>query len=104
MDRPAAVVRQKELRKGISMPTEQDKVDVWGQAVHEEYYILQSDPDERQNLIHTNADNLNKLKNVLSEYISKCSSRQGRGQDSENDEKMRLSPEELEDLRTLGYL
>jgi arylsulfatase A-like enzyme len=73
----------------------------WGPVVHEELYNLREDPGERNNLVRQREDVRRRLAGRVEDHIGRT--RPGPGDSPERPRK-KLSEEQLERLRSLGYL
>jgi arylsulfatase A-like enzyme len=94
-ERPGALSRHLEIEDN-----EEFHLDIWGPIVHEELYDLAKDPRE-EHALPMNEEG-RKLRGMLDKYRSYCQ-QHGLKADPRSREAA-LSKEELENLRSLGYI
>jgi arylsulfatase A-like enzyme len=79
-----------------------EKHEETGAEIKKEYFSHPEDPDEKENKFNLNDEKVAKRYNELGAEIKKHPGKKTSTKDSEKDEEN--SPENLEDLKTLGYL
>ncbi len=84
------------------------RLDIWGPIVHQELYNLAEDPQEKRNLLRSagalpQLEKQAELREVLEAFKAQCGPPSGEAP-SQSDEDDLLSPEQIEQLRSLGYL
>jgi arylsulfatase A-like enzyme len=77
--------------------------DIWGPVLHEELFNLADDSTERRNLAGDSPERLFRLRAALQDLEARSRQRGVMGRRAE-EEPRPLSPEEIEQLRSLGYL
>lgn len=80
-----------------------EKTDILGPIVHEELYCLDTDPQEKSDLIEKAPERLADLRAILQTYLKSCP-KPAAAPTKEFPEELELSPEQEEMLRSQGYL
>ena len=93
--------RSSLLRAGHDFLNGDESFDFWTEPIREELYNLSEDSKETKNLAETALEKLGKFRTFLAEYLKSCTKTvDAKDPDSLKD----LSKEELEKIRSLGYL